>query len=106
MGVLGRIAARVHAAQVGADPEHRHAAKRAFDMVAAETRAFEHRHADDGDRMLAQGRGRRRIESIGAHHLHVHAEHAALHPVRDIGLAFPDVDDQITLIHCGVPCGA
>ena len=41
MRILGCIAARGGTAQVGADPQYRHAAKRAFDMVAAEARAFE-----------------------------------------------------------------
>ncbi|MOA23047.1 hypothetical protein D3C78_1436470 [compost metagenome] len=103
MRVLGGVAAGTGAAQVGADPQHGHSAKRAFDVMAVEARALERRNAHHGNGVAVVGRGGRQIEPIGTHHTHIHVEHAALHPLGDIGLAFPDVDDQITLIHGAVP---
>ena len=101
--VFGRIASGGVAARIGADPQHRHAAKGAFNVLAGEAGAFQHRHAHDRDGIAGGGGGGRQVQAVGANHFHVHVEHATFDPFGNVGLTFPDVDDQIARIQWVVP---
>src|SRR5256885_1160348 len=102
MRVLHGIGAGVGVALLGADPQHGHA-EGALHALAREARALQHRDADHGDRIAQLAGVGGQGQPVGAHHVHAQVEHAALHPLGDVGLAFPDIDDELVQIHVAFP---